>query len=72
MNSKINQTMNDGDTNIYNEILTLKQNQSNLAHSISLLYSEVLRTTSDPVVRRMCNRRIQELDLYVLTPIGSG
>lgn len=63
----MNETMNDENIDISSEILVLKLNQHNLASSMSLLWSELLRTTSDPITRRMCNTRIKELNQYVLT-----
>jgi len=47
------------------EVRTLAVKHNHLVESISLLWSEVQRTTTDPLTRKQCDRRIGELNLLL-------
>jgi hypothetical protein len=60
------------DTDAFNdledEVRSLAVKHNYLVESISLLWSEIQRTTTDPLTRQRCERRIGELNL-LLHPI---
>ncbi|MBW4514184.1 MAG: hypothetical protein KME11_03155 [Timaviella obliquedivisa GSE-PSE-MK23-08B] len=47
------------------EVRTLAVKHNYLVESISLLWSEIQRTTTDPLTRQRCERRIGELNLLL-------
>jgi hypothetical protein len=55
----VHQNFND----LADEIKCLEVKHNYLVESISLLWSEVQRTSTDPLTRQLCERRIGELNL---------
>lgn len=44
------------------EIIALAIKHNALVESMSLMWSQILRTTSDPLTRRLCTQRLNELN----------
>ena len=68
MDTSPSEWVQQGFIDLEDEVRSLAVKHNYLVESISLLWSEIQRTTTDPLTRQQCERRIGELNL-LLHPI---